>query len=171
MVFHLGDFHQHRHSGRYNIVNITLYHILITMSDIIHCKWQFVMAYIAYNKHSPDMQFLQIEIWLMFSDRRLTYHLKTLIDWQSYLKMIRYKIIDLGWYPHETFTCTRIACQFSVGRKKNHLISKVPNHHLGSLLAVLVLINLTHLPLDKMAAILQTIFQMHFCEWKVFCFD
>ena len=27
---------------------------------------------------------------------------------------------------------------------------------------------LTHLPPDKMAAILQMIFQMHFCEWKVF---
>ena len=29
----------------------------------------------------------------------------------------------------------------------------------------------THLPLDKMAAIWQTIFQMYFREWKVLYFD
>ena len=34
MVFHLGDFHQHGHSGWYDIVNITLYLILITISGI-----------------------------------------------------------------------------------------------------------------------------------------
>ena len=30
---------------------------------------------------------------------------------------------------------------------------------------------LTHLPLDKMATISQTIFQMHFREWKILYFD
>ena len=33
------------------------------------------------------------------------------------------------------------------------------------------LIELTHLPLDEMAAILQTIFQMHFREWIFLYFD
>ena len=30
---------------------------------------------------------------------------------------------------------------------------------------------LTHLPLNKMAAISQMIFSVHFCEWKVLYFD
>ena len=48
-----------------------------------------------------------------------------------------------------------------------HLVDNVLTHFCWSEKNTVALWVLTHLPLDKMAAISQTTFQMHFREWKV----